>query len=129
MAVAHAVVHLDYPVLTKPLNQRQEFVDRLDESLRQFQKAKTTARYSAETWSKFVDNVSDLGVLWRLNTYVVTGTDLVSQFVQNIDNYHHGRFYLNEVAWDKIFSPIPIVTKRTDFKRARSAVPEPGPKP
>jgi hypothetical protein len=106
--------------------QRQEFVAQLDESLRQFQKANITARYSAETWSKVVDNVSDLGVLWRLNTYVVTGTELISEFVQNIDNYHHGEFYLNLVAWDKIFSPIPIITKRTDFKRAPSSAPEPG---
>jgi hypothetical protein len=103
--------------------QRQEFVARLDESLRQFQKAKITARYSAETWSKVIDNVSDLGVLWRLNTFVVTGMDLVSQFMQNIDNYHHGKFYLNQVAWERVFSPLPILTKRTGFER-----PEP-PKP
>src|SRR5207248_5490136 len=101
--------------------RREEFVARLDESLRQFQKANVTARYSTETWSEVVDNVSDLGVLWRLNTFVVTGMDLVSQFMQNINNYHHGKFYLNQVAWDKIFSPIPIITKRTDFTSAQSA--------
>jgi hypothetical protein len=57
-----------------------------------------------------VDNVSDLGVLWRLNTFVVTGMDLVSQFMQNIDNCHHGKFYLNPVASEKVFSPLPIIT-------------------
>lgn len=124
-----AYVMFDTTFQIDPMTQRQELVARLDETLRQFQKAKLTARSSAETWSKIVDNVSDLGVLWRLNTYVVTGTDLISQFVQNIDDYHHGRPYLDEVAWDKIFSPIPIVTKRTDFKRAKSAVPDPGPQP
>jgi len=112
--------HLDRSV------QRQEFVAQLDESLRQFQQAKITARYSAETWSKIVDNVSDLGVLWRLNTYVVTGTDLVSQFIQNIDNYHHGKFYLNQLAWERVFSPLPIITKRTGFERPE---PESPPKP
>ncbi len=121
-----AFAMLDTAFQLNPINQHQEFVARLDESLRQFQKAKITARHSAETWSKVVDNVSDLGVLWRLNTYVVTGTDLVSQFMQNIDNYHHGKFYLNQVAWEKIFSPIPIITKRTDFKRSPSQAPDPG---
>ena len=112
--------------------QRQKFVARLDESLRQFQKAKTTARYSVETWSKVVDNVSDLGVLWRLNTFVVTGMDLVSQFMQNIDNYHHGKFYLNQVAWEKVFSPLPILTCRwADCWRTGPEGPEPpsAPKP
>jgi hypothetical protein len=42
--------------------------------------------------------------------------DLVSQFMQNIDNCHHGKFYLNPVAWEKVFSPLPIITKRTGFE-------------
>jgi hypothetical protein len=96
--------------------QRQEFVARMDESLLQFDKARITGRSSAETWSKVVDNVSDLGVLWRLNTFVVSGMDVVAQFMQNIDNYHHGKFYLNAVPWDRVFSPLPIITKRTGFE-------------
>jgi hypothetical protein len=119
-ATYDSAFHLDRSV------QRQEFVAQLDESLRQFQQAKITARYSAETWSKIVDNVSDLGVLWRLNTFVVMGMDLVSQFIQNIDNYHHGKFYLNQVAWERVFSPLPIITKRTGFERPE---PESPPKP
>ena len=55
-----------------PRTQREEYLKRLDGSLEGFQKARVMARYSAQTWSKVVDNVSDLGILWRLNTYVVT---------------------------------------------------------
>ena len=121
-----AYIMLDQAFHIDRLARRNEFIARLDNSLAQFEQAKLTARYSAETWSNQVDNVSDLGVLWRLNTFVVTGMDLVSQFIENIDAYHHGKPYLNEVAWKRVFSPIPILTQRTDFKRPKSAVRDPG---
>jgi hypothetical protein len=59
-----AYADLDAAFQLNPRTQHQEFLARLDESVLQFDKAKIKARESAETWSKFIDNVSDLGVLW-----------------------------------------------------------------
>jgi hypothetical protein len=69
------------------------------------------ARSSARTFSEVVDNVSDLGVLWRLNTYGVAGTEQLAKFMENIDNYHHGKPYLNRVEWEKVFVQLPLLTR------------------
>jgi hypothetical protein len=106
-----AFADFDQAFRLDPRTQREEFLKRLDGSLESFQKARVMARNSAQTWSEVVENVSDLGVLWRLNTDVVTGTDLIMQFMENIDNYHHGKPYLNCVEWEKVFSPLPIVLR------------------
>lgn len=104
-----AFADLDQAFKLDPRPQREEFLKRLEGSQEGFEKARLMARYSAETWAEDVDNVSDLGVLWRLDTYVVVGMDLIAQFMENINNYHHGKPYLKRVEWEKIFSPVPII--------------------
>lgn len=106
-----AFAEFDQAFQLDPRTQREEFLKRLGGSLEGFQKVRVMARYSAQTWAEVVDNFSDLGVLWRLNTYVVVGTDLIAQFIENIDNYHHGKPYLKRVEWEKVFSPLPIVAR------------------
>lgn len=108
----HAFADFGQAFQLDPLMQRQEFLKRLDASQMEFEKARLLGRYSAETWAQYVDNVSDVGVLWRLNTFVVTGMDLIAQFMQTINNYHHGKPYLTRVEWEKIFSPLPIIQWR-----------------
>jgi hypothetical protein len=95
----------------EPRTQREEFLKRLDASLQQFQKAQLLARSTARTFAEVVDNVSDLGVLWRLNTYGVAGTEQLAKFMENIDNYHHGKPYLNPVEWEKVFVQLPLLTQ------------------
>ncbi len=87
--------------------QREEFLKRLDASLQQFQNAQVLARACARTFSEVLDNVSDLGVLWRLNAHLVAGTELIAQFMETINNYHHGKPYLNHVEWEKVFQSEP----------------------
>jgi outer membrane translocation and assembly module TamA len=56
--------------------------------------------------------VSDLGGLYRLDTFAVTGTELIAGFMRNIVNFHHGKPYLNRVEWEKVFSPLPIIERQ-----------------
>jgi hypothetical protein len=106
-----AYAQFDRAFLFDPRTQRDEFLKHLGESLQQFQRAHVLARSSARTFSEVIDNVSDVGVLWRLNTYGVAGTQQLAKFVENIDNYHHGRPYLNRVEWEKVFVQIPLLTR------------------
>ena len=102
-----AFADFDQAFRLDPRTQREEFLKRLDASLQQFKKAQFLARGNARTFAEVVDNVSDLGVLWRLNTYGVQGTEQVAKFMENIDDYHHGKPYLNPVGWDKVFLQFP----------------------
>lgn len=88
--------------------QRKEFLTRLDESFQEFHNAQSLAHSTARTFSEDVDNVSDLGVLWRLNVHVVAGMDLIANFMDNINNYHHGKPYLKQIQWERVFSPLPV---------------------
>jgi tetratricopeptide (TPR) repeat protein len=105
-----AFADFDQAFRLDPRTQREEFVKRLDASLQEFQKAEVLARSNARIFAEVVDSVSDLGVLWRLNTYGVAGTEQVAKFIENIDDYHHGKPYLNPVEWGKVFVQLPLLS-------------------
>ena len=106
--VVEGYLELDRAFKIDPLKGRDDFLRLLDGSLARFQNAGVLARYAARKWTEFADHVSDLGGLYRINLFMVTGTDLIAQFVQNIVNFHHGKPYLNRVAWEKVFSRLPV---------------------
>ena len=106
--VVAGYVELDRAFKIDPLKRRAEFLQRLDGSLAKFQNAPVLARYAARKWTEVTDHVSDLGGLYRINLFMITGTDLIAKFVENIVNFHHGKPYLNRVAWEKVFSPLPV---------------------
>jgi dihydrofolate reductase len=82
-------------------------VKQLDASLEEFREAHQKARSTTEKWDEIIDYPSDLGVLYRINTWILGGTELVEQFMQNVDNYYHGRDYLAPVDWGKVFALTP----------------------
>jgi hypothetical protein len=90
-----------------PRTQREEFLQRLDASLPEFQSAQILARATARTFAEVVDNVSDLGVLSRINVHLVAGTELIAKFMPNINRYQYGKPYLNPVGWGTVFNSEP----------------------
>ena len=78
-----------------------------DASLEEFKEAHKKARATAEKWDQIIDYPADLGVLYRINTWIWGGSGLVEQLVQNVDNYYHGREYLTPIDWEKIFAQTP----------------------
>ncbi|MCX6623305.1 MAG: hypothetical protein NTY38_20015, partial [Acidobacteria bacterium] len=84
-----------------------EFQKRLDASMALFTGARRKGRATTEKFATFVDHDSDLGVLYRANLFLVTGFELVEQTMQNLVNFHHGREYTRQVAWDKIYFEFP----------------------
>jgi hypothetical protein len=88
---------------------------RLDERLQKFLQAQRLALSSAGKWVARLDHVPDLGVLYRMNTFMVTGTELVVRFMENTVSFHRGKPYLKQVNWDKVFSPLPIIDEAPDL--------------
>ena len=88
----------------------------MDRDLKGFEDTQAKAQATARKWSEIMDHPSDLGVLYRINVFMVTGTELATQLMQNIDNFHHGRDYMQPVNFEKIFVAWP--TLATDDARA-----------
>jgi len=65
----------------------------------------------ATKFSEIIDDPSDLGVLYRINVCMIDGTDVVLKFMQNIDDFHHGKPYLHPVPLEKIFMISPRIQK------------------
>ncbi|MEW5979320.1 MAG: hypothetical protein AB1898_26295 [Acidobacteriota bacterium] len=91
----------------RPNMERQQFVRNLDKSMDLFSEARTMGRRATEKFAELIDHPSDLGVLYRANLFLVTGMELVEQTMQNVVNFHHGRNYVQPVAWDKIYVEFP----------------------
>jgi len=89
--------------------ERKEFLARLDKSLKEFEDARSKAVTMGEKWSEIVDHPSDLGVLYRINVFMVEGTELTAKLMENIDNFHHGRDYVEPVDFGKIYVSWPAL--------------------
>jgi hypothetical protein len=89
--------------------EEAEFVKRLDRDLQGFEDTQAKAQATAKKWSEIMDHPSDLGVLYRINVFMVMGTELATQLMQNIDNFYHGRDYVQPVNFEKIFVTWPTL--------------------
>jgi hypothetical protein len=102
-----AYLEFDAAFRARAAGNREEFMKLLDRSLETFQQSQRMARAMATKFAEIIDDPSDLGVLYRINVYMLDGTDIVGQFMQNINDFHHGKPYLNPVPLDKVFVPWP----------------------
>lgn len=106
------------------VTDQAEFVKRLDDSLSSFQSAHAKAVATAEKWSELVDHPSDLGVLYRIDTFMVTGTELTKDLMQNVDNFYHGIDYVKPVDFNKVYETWPSLAQtpwqaQSEFKPAQ----------
>ena len=83
----------------------EQFVAELNGALDGFSAANQQVQAATREYTEFMDNPSDLGVLYQLNARAVLGFDLVYQTMRNIVNYHLGKPYLGHVPWERLYSP------------------------
>jgi hypothetical protein len=102
-------MELDAAFRARNAGRREEFLERLDRSMEMFRKAHQMARAMGAKFAEIVDDPSDLGVLYRINIFMVHGFDIVEKFMENVVNFHHGKPYLNPVPLEKVFSPQPKI--------------------
>jgi hypothetical protein len=87
-----------YPELDRSLLlYRLVFLDQLDNTVLEFQKANQISRQAALKWAEFVDHPGELEGLRRVNVFMISGTDLIQKFVNNVADFHHGKPY-----WDRV---------------------------
>jgi hypothetical protein len=110
VALDHAYLEFDAAFRARPEN-RDEFVRKLDHSMEMFTEAHRMAIATGTKYAEIMDDPSDLGVLYRINIQMIDGTDVVQKFMQNIDDFHHGRPYLNPVPFEKMFTTWPRIQK------------------
>ena len=107
--IRRAYLELDAAFRARGAGKREEFLERLDRSLAMFRKAAGMARAMGSKFAEIIDDPSDVGVLYRINIFMVHGFDIVVGFMENIVNFHHGKPYLNPVPFEKVFSPLPKI--------------------
>ncbi len=102
-----AYLEFDAAFRARNAGSYNDFVQHLDHSVEMFREAHRMSLATATKFAEIIDDPSDLGVLYRINVYMIDGTDVVQQFMQNIDNFHHGQPYLKPVPLEKLFAPLP----------------------
>jgi hypothetical protein len=107
IALRQGYVGLDEAFHRRGTVPQEQFVRLLDQSLEAFTTGRKLGRRATEKFAEIIDYPSDLGVLYRANLFLVTGTELAEQTIRNIVNYHHGRDYVQEVSWGKIYHDFP----------------------
>lgn len=107
--IRRAYLEFDAAFQARNAGKQAEFIKRLDASLEMFRKSSRMAREMGAKFAEIIDDPSDLGVLYRINIFMVHGFDIVEKFMENIVNFHHGRFYLNPVPFEKVFASQPNI--------------------
>jgi len=90
----------------------RDFANLLDRDLKEFQAAHAKAQAMAEKFSAIIDDPSDLGVLYRINVFMVTGTELTTELIEDVDNFYRGRDYTKPVDFRKIYVEWPALASR-----------------
>ena len=83
----------------------EQFVAELSQAVDGFAQAHQEMQAATREYAEFMDNPSDLGVLYHLNARGVLGFELVLETMRNILNYHLGKPYLHHVQWERLFPP------------------------
>ncbi|MFC1526484.1 hypothetical protein ACFL6X_06715 [Candidatus Latescibacterota bacterium] len=99
----------------------------LDEVLDLAGRAAAEAEESARSFAAAAEHPTDLGVLWMVNSSMVTGTRVLQQYLRNVRAYYRGEEYWGPVDWDKLFGSCPHPAYGTDVVPPSSVAPyEPG---
>jgi hypothetical protein len=107
--IREAYMEFDAAFKARNAGRNAEFIERLDRSMEMFRAASRGPRIMGAKFAEVIDDPSDLGVLYRINIFLVQGFDIVEKFMENIVNFHHGKPYLNPVPFEKVFSPLPKI--------------------
>lgn len=83
------------------------FVAQLEASLDTLRQGRARLEDATRHYSELIDHVSDLAVLYHLNTRVLLGTQLTISLLEDVANYHRGLPYLREVPFERLYPRSP----------------------
>jgi hypothetical protein len=97
------MVNFDSAFRHKEQLGEESFAAELESSLVTMRQGFDQLKSATGKFSEIVDHVSDLAVLYELNSRLILGTELSLQFLQNIVNYHTGKPFLTEVPFERLY--------------------------
>lgn len=92
-AFRQGLVSFDEAFRVRDQLEHDAFVARLESSLTTLREASTQLKASATEYSQIVDHVSDLAVLYSINSRILQGTDMAIQLLENVAHYQEGKPY------------------------------------
>ena len=107
--IRQAYIEFDDAFAARKAGKTDEFLRRLDHSLEMVEQSNRMARAMATRYAAIIDDPSDLGVLYRINIFMVHGFDIAEKFIRNIVNFHHGKDYLEPVPLETIYPRFPRI--------------------
>ena len=107
-------------------NGIDDFRLRLSDILAGCEQAAETARTSAGYFADAVTHPTDLGVLWMINSSMVTGTEVLGRYLRNIDAYYAGKEYWGDPGFDRLFGECPYPAYGADALEGFAGEVEPG---
>ncbi len=102
-----AYLEFDAAFRARAAGNQDEFMQRLDHSMEMFREARRMSIATASKFAEIMDDPSDLGVLYKYNVYMIDGTEIIEKFIQNVNDFHHGKPYMNPVPLEKVFNRWP----------------------
>ena len=69
--------------------------------------ARNHSELSATHFARAVDHVTDLGVLWSINSSMVIGTRLLNRYIANVRRFYLGEEYWEPISWEQLFDRCP----------------------
>jgi Glycosyl hydrolase family 67 N-terminus len=82
---------------------RKEFETRLDKSMGEFDSGIAMAQVATRKYAELVDETSDLGVLYQMNSRALLGFDLARQWMRNVVAFQEGKPYVQTVRFDRLY--------------------------
>jgi hypothetical protein len=82
---------------------RKEFLSRLDQSMTEFDNGIAKAQGATRKYAELVDETSDLGVLYQMNSRALLGFDLARQWMRNVVAFQEGKPYVQKIPFDRLY--------------------------
>ena len=102
-----AYLEFDAAFRARAAGKTDESMQKLEHSMEMFREVHHMAISTGRKFAEIIDDPSDLGVLYKFNVYMIDGTEIVEKFIQNVVDFHHGKFYVNPVPLEKVFNRWP----------------------
>ena len=83
--------------------KREVFLAQLDASVDTLRRSRAQLENATREYSRLIDHVCDLAVLYSLNARVLLGTRLTVSLLEDVVNYHGGQPYLIHVPFEQLY--------------------------
>jgi len=90
------------------------------------EKARELAFESAELFASCITHVTDLAILWMVNSSMVKGTNVLFKYMDNILKFHKGEEYWANPGWESLFGECPYPAYNVNINDSNGEIFEPG---